>query len=135
MSELELQTRIFQWAWNSYPELRTLFFHVPNGGKRNKVEAVQLKASGVVPGIPDLILTHPQKPALGVELKTPTGEQSPEQIKVQTIWAHNYIICREFEAFKSIFSNYYAITEHYQSNTAIQTNAKGRRNSASKELS
>jgi hypothetical protein len=41
--------------FDKYPELRWLA-HVPNGGFRDKREAAKLKAMGVKPGFPDLIL-------------------------------------------------------------------------------
>lgn len=31
-------------------------FHVPNGGKRDRITASNMKAAGVKPGVPDLIL-------------------------------------------------------------------------------
>jgi len=36
-----------------------LFCHVPNGGRRDKGEAARLRASGVQPGVPDLLLFDP----------------------------------------------------------------------------
>jgi len=36
----------------------TMFFHVPNGGKRNRIEAAILKAMGVKAGFPDLGILH-----------------------------------------------------------------------------
>lgn len=38
-----------------YKELE-LIYHVPNGGKRNKLEAAALKRQGVKAGVPDLYL-------------------------------------------------------------------------------
>lgn len=57
-SEDTEQIAVIQWAnWNSskWPELEMLH-HCPNGGSRNKAEAVKLKQMGVVPGMPDLDL-------------------------------------------------------------------------------
>lgn len=80
MTEIQLQAKCFQQFWNKYPDLRRCFFHVPNGGKRSTIEAAQLKASGVVPGIPDMILLY-NGTAILMEFKTPTGTVSPEQQK------------------------------------------------------
>ncbi len=55
-SEDTEQIAVIQWAnWNraKWPELE-LLHHCPNGGSRNKAEAVKLKQMGVVPGMPDL---------------------------------------------------------------------------------
>ena len=57
-TESEEQATLFSWAAmksGKRPELR-LLFHIPNGGKRGKVEAARFKAEGVKPGVPDLFL-------------------------------------------------------------------------------
>ncbi len=103
MSEIQLQSQCFQWLWNFYPQTRRKFFHVPNGGSRNAVEGMQLKASGVVAGIPDCVLIH-RGNAYGFEMKTQSGMVSPEQQKVHKVWQEDgtpvYII-RSLEEFQS----------------------------------
>ena len=105
MTELQLQTECYKWAVNTYQELRFgCLFHVPNGGTRNKIEAMQLKASGVVAGIPDLILIHDSK-AYGIELKTLIGKVSDKQIKVHESWKNQGIdtfVIRTFEDFQEL---------------------------------
>lgn len=54
ISEIQLQSSFFRWAWNTYPTTRRLLYHVPNGGTRNRIEATQLKASGLVAGVWDM---------------------------------------------------------------------------------
>lgn len=57
-SEATEQERVISWCeYNSprHPELR-LIYHVPNGGSRNQLEAVNLKRQGVKAGVPDLNL-------------------------------------------------------------------------------
>ena len=54
ISEIQLQSAFFQWAWNNFTHTRRLFYHVPNGASRNKAEAAQLKSSGVVAGVWDM---------------------------------------------------------------------------------
>lgn len=61
-SEDTEQINVVSWAnWNAnhYPELRWLF-HVPNGGSRNKQEAVKFKQMGVKAGVSDLCLPYPK---------------------------------------------------------------------------
>lgn len=46
------QAALFQWAFTvrqTFPELR-LMYHIPNGGKRNRFEAANLKRQGVKAG-------------------------------------------------------------------------------------
>src|SRR4051812_48799971 len=77
-SEIQLQAKCFQWAWNTYPETRRCLAHVPNGSSRNKIEAVQLKASGVVAGVHDLFF-YWKKQLYWFELKVDRNKQSAEQ--------------------------------------------------------
>lgn len=69
--------------------LGLLWCHVPNGGRRNRVTAARMKAEGVKPGVPDvLIFTRPpgapEASGVAVELKKPrtrtaAGRVRPEQ--------------------------------------------------------
>ena len=72
-SEHNEQVALFQWAAlhaGRYPELG-LLFAVPNGGKRDKLVAMQLQREGVKPGVPDLCLPVPSAGwhGLFIELK------------------------------------------------------------------
>lgn len=104
-SEVRIQAECYRWAWNTHPQTRRLLFHVPNGGSRNKIEAMQLKASGVIAGIPDLLfLWHGRLYAF--ELKTEIGRLSDEQKKVHEAWAlqgTQVIVIRTFEEFQKAF--------------------------------
>lgn len=85
MSEVKLQAELFKKVWNELPQTRRLFFSIPNGGSRNKLEAMNLKATGLVAGQPDMCLIWKGK-AYGFELKTDTGRLSDQQIKVHEAW-------------------------------------------------
>jgi hypothetical protein len=52
-----------------------LFYHVPNGGYREKREAWALKGQGVQPGVPDIVIPIARKPYHGlyIELKRQSG--------------------------------------------------------------
>ncbi len=56
-----------------YPDV--VVFAVPNGGLRNKREAIRLKAEGVLAGIPDLVFAEPRGRYHGlyVEMKRREG--------------------------------------------------------------
>ena len=82
-TEEEEQTVVMHWATMAagrWPELR-LLFHIPNGGKRSKPEAVRFRAAGVRSGVPDLFLPcacggyH----GLWIEMKAIGGRVSQEQ--------------------------------------------------------
>jgi hypothetical protein len=65
----------------AYPGV--VFFHVPNGGRRNAREAGRLKSFGVLPGVSDLVLVQKGK-AFFLELKAPKGRLSESQIIFQS---------------------------------------------------
>lgn len=80
------QARVVRWSHlpdvrSAAPALRWLH-HSPNGGKRDAFTGAQLKALGVKPGFPDLILPHrlaDGTPGLVIEMKTEIGRVSPDQ--------------------------------------------------------
>lgn len=104
-SEDVMQAKYFQWVTLCYPQQRKLVFHVPNGGWRNKVEAIKMQAMGVVPGIPDIVNLSP---LFTIELKVKNGVLSSEQKEVKAIYAergvNHYIVKEDFLQFKSIFA-------------------------------
>lgn len=84
--------------------------HPPNGGIRDKAEAYKLKRMGVLPGLPDLICYWPTRigltPAMDsgfIEIKTPTGQLTEEQIifrkRVQAM-SGKYAIARDYETVR-----------------------------------
>lgn len=106
-SELQLQAKCFQWLWNEYPETRLCCWHVPNGGARSKIEATQLKASGVVKGVHDLHFFW--KGSLYVfELKVGTNRQTAEQKAWGEAMKRQGAILyevREFQLFQNIINS------------------------------
>lgn len=74
-------------AWSHKPSVRSLMpelawlHHSPNGGKRDGFTGGQMKALGVKPGFPDLILPVAVKNSHGlvIEMKSATGSLSPHQ--------------------------------------------------------
>lgn len=102
-----LQQKCVIWFKNNYQiHGKGLIFSVPNGGSRNVVEAKNLKATGLMPGVSDLIVLIDNK-VLFIELKTKKGIQSEKQKefenKVKAL-NQNYHLIRDFEGFKSIFA-------------------------------
>lgn len=82
-TEEEEQTVVMHWAAMAagrWPELR-LLFHIPNGGKRSKSEAVRFRAAGVRSGVPDLFLPCGRGGyhGLWIEMKAVGGRVSREQ--------------------------------------------------------
>lgn len=104
-SEIQIQTEMFQWAWNTYPQTRRLLFHVPNGGNRSAREGMQFKASGVIAGVPDLLFIWDGH-TYGFEVKTQSGTVSKVQSDLHAIWKENGIkvkVVRSLEEFQPEF--------------------------------
>ncbi|HHA2772087.1 TPA: VRR-NUC domain-containing protein [Stenotrophomonas maltophilia] len=86
------QKALFDWvaaASAQLPDLQYLM-HVPNGGRRGKLEAVRLKAQGVRAGYPDLVLDVARGGyhGLRIELKATRADlgRKPEVSAVQRSW-------------------------------------------------
>lgn len=114
--EGQLQIACVRWFRLQYPAYASLLFHPKNeadGATSGKKIAINA-ASGVVPGVPDLILALPSiryeenigdlSPhkafyhALGIELKYGhTNQQSARQKEFQAFWeaaGYKYVLCR-----------------------------------------
>ncbi len=79
-AEARIQAAIVEWIRLVAPGV--LVFAVPNGGLRTKAEAARLRWTGVVAGVPDLVLIAPSGRACFLEVKTPRGRPSPEQLTI-----------------------------------------------------
>lgn len=109
-TEGRIQSECFQWFHNTFPALRGLMYHVPNGGLMTGAKGNQLKAMGVVAGVPDLEF-HFWKRTFFLECKTPTGTVSTDQKKIHGILnEHGFrvFVFRSLEQFQDII---YAIIE------------------------
>lgn len=113
--EQEIQTAFFEWAkWQEgrYPELR-LMHHIPNGGKRSKVEAAIFKGMGVKSGVPDVFLPAPRGiyHGLYIEFKAISGKTSKDQEKfIESLREAGYFACVSDALDKAI-----KITQRYLS--------------------
>ncbi len=113
LKESEQQSMLIEWAnleVRKYPELK-LLFHIPNGGSRNKIEAVNLKRQGVESGIPGLCLPVPRRNFHGLYIEMKTGKNKPTD--KQKEWLHDLTeqgyctsICWGFDEAKEIILDY-----------------------------
>lgn len=110
--EAKIQASCVEWLWNTHPETRGNFIHIPNEGNRNsKMDGAMRRALGLVAGAPDTFLFIPRhgKHGLAVEFKTETGVQSDAQKAFQARLEQNgyaYQLCRSLEQFKTIINEY-----------------------------
>lgn len=105
-SENRLQSDIFIWHWNTYPNHRGRLFLV-NNNPRNAIDGNRLKAMGMVAGVSDMILLRPERPPLCIELKTEVGRQGERQKWWQSVaesTGAEYVLIRSLEEFQNLFS-------------------------------
>jgi hypothetical protein len=62
--------------------INATYFHTPNGGSRNAIEAAKLKKMGVKAGVPDILILdrHHGFAGLAIELKVGTNNLRATQI-------------------------------------------------------
>lgn len=77
--EHNLQVACVRWFDMQYPKHKNQLFAVPNGGQRNVVVALKLKAEGVRAGVADLILMCGLGQVIFIEMKTKKGTQTKSQ--------------------------------------------------------
>lgn len=112
-SEDTEQINVTSWAaWNErqYPELKWLH-HIPNGGSRNKAEAVKLKQMGVKAGVSDLCLPYPKGIYCGlyIEMKFGDGKHQKSQKEFLTDMAavgHYVATCYTSEDAVNVLREY-----------------------------
>lgn len=116
-SEASEQMILIQWCDLNkcvYPELG-LIFHIPNGGTRNKIEAINLKKQGVKAGVPDLFLPVPRGEFHGlfIELKYGKNKATIKQrewlieLSKQGYYA---VVCNGFDEAKAVIESYIKMT-------------------------
>ena len=115
-NEAEEQAAVVRWAaleagWT--PELKMLF-HIPNGGSRNKLEAVHLKQQGVKSGVPDLFLAVARGGFHGlfVEMKRAGGGRVSEEqrgwIDALNQGGYRAVVCHGFDEARDAIREYLA---------------------------
>jgi hypothetical protein len=107
-NEDKLQQICYTWANNNYCLLhhkpQCQIFSVPNGGTRNKIEAMKLVATGLKAGVSDLIALFPNGLCVFFELKINTGKQSDKQKAFENsvkLLGFDYHLIYTFEEFRS----------------------------------
>lgn len=106
-NEDAIQVAVIEWAnWNKtkYPELKWLH-HIPNGGSRNKLEAVKLKRMGVRAGVSDLCLPYPKGTYCGlyIEMKAGNGRKQESQKEFLNDMAEaGHFVCTCYSAQEAI---------------------------------
>lgn len=137
LSEHKEQRTVIEWGWiaaNKWPqysvivekkvngclvEIPTLpIVAIPNGGRRDKIGAVMLRAEGLRKGFPDLILPIPVGDYIGLAIEMKKRDGVPSDVKSHQITWLDFL---EQQGWKSIvcFGSDHAIEqiENYLDNT------------------
>lgn len=80
-TEYQEHVALMKWI-ATQPNIRDIFIHIPNEGKRNPISGAHLKRMGMRKGVSDFFLPKPNKESHGlwVELKRTKGaRETPEQ--------------------------------------------------------
>lgn len=77
-SELAIHCAIVQLL-NATKRPGVIFWHTPNGEKRDMATAMKLKRMGVLPGVSDLIIMDGRS-FFAMEVKAPGEKPTPEQL-------------------------------------------------------
>lgn len=109
--EETLQEKCVDWFDRHYPDLRLLLHHSPNEGRRSIIEGAHLKASGMRPGFPDLVLLLPSGDWywLAMEFKGKGGRLSDAQKKYAAyLQGHNvkHMVIWSFDEFVDTIQGY-----------------------------
>ena len=105
--EQVMQAEIIRWYRSQYPEPHPMYYLLVSNDN-NAISAQQglkAKAQGRVAGVADLTFYKPGGQPILIELKTPTGRQSPDQKQWQKAVenaGYSYVIVRSLEEFKKI---------------------------------
>jgi hypothetical protein len=77
--EEALQVAVIDFLRLAMPASEGIYFHVPNGGKRSKIEAARFSRMGVLAGVPDLCFVLKGGRVGFIELKAGKGKASEAQ--------------------------------------------------------
>lgn len=110
------QIALFKWAAfqsGKYPELE-LMYHIPNGGRRDKVTARILKAEGVKAGVPDICLPAPRGKYHGMYIELKYGKNKTTRNQYQwlaSLSGQGYYttVCYGWEDARKVIMQYLAL--------------------------
>ena len=117
-SEAQEQTALFAWAdqcvrFGIHPELK-MMYAIPNGGRRDPIEAAHLKQQGVKAGVPDLCLAVPRGKYHGLYIEMKVGrnkttDQQNEWLANLSYYGYAVKVCYSCLAAKTAIERYLSL--------------------------
>ena len=110
--ERDLQIACINYFRAKYPQYYMNCFAVGNGGSRNIIEGANLKRSGVLAGVSDVIILVPNKTFHGlcIEFKKDyKAKQTPSQISFEVavqMQGYKYAVVCSFDSFLKLITDY-----------------------------
>jgi hypothetical protein len=111
--EYTLQRDCINWLKSAYPDLQNKYTATVGGAhlKNGPITYNKLRASGYLPGIPDVLIFKARHPFHGlfVEMKTTSGRVTEQQTAVhEALRFEGYMVtvCRSIEQFQTTVSLY-----------------------------
>lgn len=116
--ESDEQIAFIKWFRATYPGV--LIFAIPNGGSRQKREALKLQNEGVTPGVPDLMIPEWR---LFIEMKrqkggTVSSEQKAIMSELQRV-GYRCEVCKGYMAARNLVDSLQSMRD-----TGTSTNDK-----------
>lgn len=108
--EVSLHMSVAAYLRRACPDA-VLWFHVPNGEKRDARTAGKLKAMGVLAGVPDFVFVMPNAQAAFIELKVGDNGLSSAQIEFRAQALSSgcaYATARSMEEVEAILTRWLA---------------------------
>lgn len=111
MRDQEHQLQVSCIKWFRLKFRRKLIYAIPNGGKRNSIVAIKLKAEGVTSGIPDLHIPIANRfyHGLYIEMKVkPNSPTTSQEEMMNQLQANGYkcSVCYSLDEFMEVVSKY-----------------------------
>ena len=113
MSEASEQEALFAWAeWESRTRWElSMMYHIPNGGRRDVIEAAHLKKQGVKPGVPDICLPVARSGKHGLYIEMKVGKNRPTEnqdrwLRMLAMQDYAVAVCYGFEDAKNTILEY-----------------------------
>jgi hypothetical protein len=117
--EGRLQAECVKIAWNEYPEMRGLYYAIPNENSRgdsNAITGAIRKSYGIVAGVADTYLAMARGGYFGlyIEFKSEVGRQRKEQVEFQQRveqQGYKYVVVHSVEEWRKEWDEYLAMKE------------------------
>ena len=104
-------------------------FHVPNGGKRNVIEATRMKAAGVRAGVTDLVVILPSGRVGWLELKDGAGKLSASQCAFRNHLqanGHHWAECRTLDQVCEAVTSWKSAAEQEEQSASYRSGRSAR---------